>query len=444
MVGLECELPIVDTTGAAIGHPVVRTLFDHLGRYGFVLERDSFTGEVVAAARVAGSSTEASDGSRYDVVQLELGYCTVELSIAPEPTLFAAERRLQDLLALVVRHLAPKGCRPLGLGMQPLTRPSRKLQAPKSRFLLYERDSSHRVLDPVLGADVHLFTVTAANQCHIDVHAAEAARALNVVNGLCGAQLALTANSSVWKGAVDEQRKAPRELFYDIVYGAQTPSSIGIPPRFHRLEGYLGHLYRTPAAMVERAGASLELVGRPTVGDFLDSDAEFAGQLPDGSPVSVTPRPEDVLRFAKFLEFNARLSPVYGTLESRISCQQPPGETLVVPALVLGMLENLDEAERLLAPLSLAQSRALRANAIAHALDARVGGLAVSDLAAQLLVVARAGLRRRGCGEEVFLEPLERRCARRVAPADEAAAAFRALGLPGLVDGWAFRAPAAR
>ncbi|MEO1278707.1 MAG: glutamate-cysteine ligase family protein, partial [Planctomycetota bacterium] len=318
-------------------------------------------------------------------MESELGYCTLEVSLAPQATLFDAERRLRSLLDELNEVLDPSGHRLLGYGIQPLTPPSRALVAPKSRFLIYDRRYQSNFLNPSVGTDIHTFTVAAANQCHIDIAFDEAMAAVNTLGALAGVQLALTANSPVWRGEIDGRHQAVRETFYDILYdfhGDSIDRPFGILPEFGTLAEYIRFLLRFEPLMVLRHGHYVEVLGDSSIGDLLSAVGPIPGRTLAGDTVPIEPdRDGDLLSLANRLESNVRLSPQYGTLESRISCQQPPGEILVVPALILGLLENLPEAEALVGTWPRATWQASRLGAACLGLNARIAGQPITEIA---------------------------------------------------------------
>ncbi len=443
-VGIELEFPIVTSAGEAPSYEAVRSILETLQEESFTLQSDAHTGAVVLARSPSLGDRASFGGFDSHVVSLELGYCTLEISLAPERTLFLAEQRLGEVLAPVLRCVARHKCSLLGYGIQPSTPPSRRLVAPKQRYLHYPALSSNDWLSEEDGEDIHLFTVAAASQCHVKVSASEAVRVLNVLNALAGVQLALTANSSVWRASVDPNLKAVRERMYDWVFDQGTFQAIstkGVAPTFRSLSDYTGYLCRLRATLVQRGAYTLRLPDDVTVGDFFERGGPLEGTRLDGGREVVVPRPEDLYYFAALLEFNARLSPSYGTVESRVSCQQPPNALLSVPALVLGLVENLAESEALADAIGTENFVPLRFAAMTRGLHGEVGEVRLDRLAEKVLSIASAGLGKRGLGEDVYLEALWRRLSDGLGPADRAAQLFEHSGLGKLVEEHAIRLP---
>ncbi len=66
-------------------------------------------------------------------------------------------------------------------------------------------------------------------------------------------------------------------------------------------------------------------------------------------------------------------------------------------------------------------------------LDGEVEGVALSDMARRMLELAVLGLERRGLGEEVYLQPLQRQLASKQNPAMEASNIFNQDGIEALI-----------
>jgi len=431
-IGIESEFPIVLANGEAIPYSIVEGLFRHLSENGFRLVRDAETSCVVAVEgdvyRGQGQTSSCADR-----IELELGHCTLELALAPEPDLFRADRRLRAALDLIIPYLRREACMLLGYGIQPQTPPGRKLVSPKGKYEVYQRTSPNLVVPIPDGKDIHLFAISAANQCHIDVSEDEAVRALNVMNGLVGLQMALCVNSPIWRGRLDTRWKAVREMMYDEGM-TNWNGRIGNPDRFRDIRDHVEHICACPTIMVKREGRYFALPDYPTAFDYFKAGKEARAERADDTPVFIEPMTSDLFLFAGLWWQTARLSPIHGTLEARGFCQQPPGETMAPPALILGILEQLGAAKELLEETPWLAWVQLREDAARHGMEAHLAGEPIRSTLERLLTLAMLGLQARGFGEEVFLEPLHRRLASRYAPADRAIAAFHKSGVGGLMD----------
>jgi len=422
-IGAELKFPFVDAGGAAASYEDVRALWRYLERRGWRPKVDAYSGEVTGAT-LPGPMNET-------LASCETGFCKVEFSLAHVADLHELAAMLAELTALLRDFSGETGRLFLGCGIHPVTPPGRHLLMKKGRNLFWDKIfGSNRRIAPEDGDDVHLFTVSASSQVHVDVTPEEAVRAVNVFNGFAGAQVALTANSNVWKGDLDPEARCVGELFWD--WWIPGTDRYGVPPRpFASLEDYVGAVARLRPVYVKRDGLPVGLPGYGSFAEYYAAGAA-AGVDAEGRPVALVPEPADIDQHGTFYWYNARISR-YQTLENRVNDQQPPGELGCVAALTAGVAAALDEAAEEIAAHPWEALRASREVACREALGGAVDGLALRDLAGRLLDVAELGLRRRSLGEGELLAPLRARLAAGRCPADEAAELFRSGGVAALV-----------
>lgn len=139
------------------------------------------------------------------------------------------------------------------------------------------------------------------------------------------------------------------------------------------------------------------------------------------------PRLEDLayLRSYKLEDLTHR-----GTIEYRSVCQQPVHQVMAAAAFHAGLAEVPEQARAFLTAdhalcghgLSTAQ---LRDQINRSGLPAWADHAAVSEALLQLLELSRAGLLKRGRGEERFLKPLYPRAEQLLSPAQELSDALR-------------------
>jgi len=425
-IGAELKFPFVDVAGRAGSYEGILELWRFLERRGWKPQVDAYTGSV-SGATLPGPLNETR-------ASCETGYCKVEFSLAHVGDLFELNLMIAQLKALLRDFAEETGYLFLGLGIHPVTPPSKHLLMKKGRNLFWDKIfGSNRHIAPEDGDDVHLFTVSASSQVHIDVSPAEAVRAVNVFNGFAGAQVALTANSSIWKGAIDPQARCVGELFWD--WWIPGTDRFGVPPRpFESLEDYLGTVANLRPVYVKRGGLPVGLPDYTSFAEYYAAGASAHGVDAEGRRVPLVPEPVDIDQHGTFYWYNARISRYY-TLENRVNDQQPPEELGSVAALTVGLAGALDEAAEELASHTWDDLRESRLVACRAALDGVVNGLALRDLSGRLLDLAGRGLLRRGLGEEELLLPLRQRLERGRCPADDANALFREGGIAALVRG---------
>jgi gamma-glutamylcysteine synthetase len=433
-IGSELKFPLVTPDGRAADSSKTRALWEFLARRGWRPLEDPHSKAVIGAT----SQGEMNEHR----ASCETGFCKVEFSLAHTDGLFSLSRDIETLGGLLGEFSEEHEVAFLGFGLQPVTPPGKHLlMSSKSRNLFWDRlFGGNNHIPPEDGTDVHLFTINASNQVHIDVTVNEAVDAINVFNGLAGAQIALTANSNIWRGKVDGDYKCLGEIFWDWWLKEGHAGRYGVPGRkYHDLDDYFHCILGFPPVYVRRDGVPVGLPHCPTFSDFYSCDytgtrcgrpERVCGLSADGMDTEVYREPYDLDQHFTFFWHNARLSRYY-TLENRVNDQQPPAEMMVVPAFTLGIMEALGDAVELIDGYQWELLKESRVEAARKGLDA---GPEVLELSRSALEIAEAGLRKRGAGEEVFLEPLKERLKRRSCPADRAAEVFRAGGPEALVE----------
>ena len=436
-IGIECEFPIVNHKGEAVSHDIVLQLFNSLLNNGFQLKRDFYTNSVIAATRV---NLDSSPFFEYfiDTITTDLGYSTLEIALAPQKNLFIIHEQLNNLLFLIVEFLSQKNCRLLGYGIHPITHPSKKLLVPHKYYNFKGRFSENKFVPKSDGKDFHLLTVSASNQCHVSLCQKEMIIATNILNAFSGLQIVLNANSPIWRGKIDKQYKANRELFWDFCFPDRLHQA-GIPKKFNSIEDYIETLASFKSQRVMRNGNAYRIVSQKSFKEFLKNTSLTIGENRLGDREEITPSIEDIHTMNLFCYYNARLVSKFGTIESRMSCQQPPNETLTTAALTLGIIENLGKSKKLMNSFSWKSWQELRLDAIKHSFKAKINEQSVVLLIKQLLDIAREGLINRQLGEEHFLNPLYHRLASLKSPADIAIDIFKEKGLTAFLKAFSYK-----
>lgn len=422
-IGAELKFPLVDAEGRAVERQKVDALWKFLSERGWRAQEDAVAGKVVGASK---------PGPLNDTVaSCETGYCKTEFSLAHEGDLFALKHSVDELIGELREFSAKEEAYFLGYGIQPITPPSKRLLMKQGRTSVWDRFAANRHIAPQDGDDMHLFTINAASHVHVSVNQEEAVAAVNVLNGFAGAQIALTADSRIWRGGVDPKYRCPTEMFWD--WWMTESHRVGVPPRpFQDLRDYLETVASFKPVFVKRDGQPITLPAYESFAQYFACQ-EAAGRDISGNELRLEPRATDLDVHSTCYWYNARISHYY-TVENRVNDQQPPGDLLCVAALTLGLVSAADLASEELAACDWEDLKSSRPAACEHALAARSGALELAELAGRMLETARQGLKRRGLGEEVFLEPLFQRLQNRKCPADQAAELFTQGGIQALIE----------
>ena len=430
-IGLEVEIPIVNCTGEAVSYSLIHKMYLYLQDAGFELHKEKEF-YIEASFHVA-----SSQQYKY-IVTTDLGYSTLEIILPPFADLHIVYQAFQSVLHLLLSFFNKKRCRLLGYGIHPVALPSRFLVTPRQRYQGLEKIwTTNRLVPKSMGNDSHLLTLSAANQCHIDLREEEAIQAMNVLNASSGLQIALQANAPIWKSKIDNNYKSVREAFYDVLF-PDSDDRHGIVFKFDTLGEYFRYIAELRLFLVPRNGQLLQICGY-SFEEYLSKTTVEATNL-NGEKVLINPALEDIHYHNTFCYLNARLVPKYGTIEVRMPCQQPPGDTMVTAALNLGLIENLNEASIFFDQYDWNFWTNLRTEAVKYALQAKLsGGESILPLVRRMLQIAQKGLLKRNLGEAIFLKPLFERLEQCQSPADRAIAIFKQKGMEAFLNNYSFK-----
>jgi len=422
-IGAELKFPLVNEDGTAVSLEKINALWAYLAGRGWEPVKDAMT-DTIVGARKPGAQNDT-------VASCETGFCKTEFSLAHVANLFELAESVANLRAELRPFAEQNNVRFLAYGIQPVTRPNKQLLMKKGRTSVWDKVfGANRVLPPEDGDDVNLFTVNAASHVHVGVSRDEAIRAVNVLNGFAPAQIALTADSSVWRGRVDPDYLCVAEKFWD--WWMPDADRIGIPRKpFTDLKDYVAAIAGFRPVYVKREGKPVVIKDCATFLEYYQSSS-VRGLDADGNEIDVVPEEADIDLHGTCYWFNARLSHYY-TVENRVIDQQPPADLILPAALTLGLVSALSEAWDALGAYDWDTLRTGRETACAQALAGCIDGLDLAALADVMLGVAEGGLRGRGLGEERLLGPLRERLAARRCPAQDASASFERGGAAALV-----------
>jgi len=422
-IGAELKFPIVFADGSSVDFETVYAFWKYLHSRGWEVIEDDLTNNIVGASK----SGEMND----TIAGCETGFSKSEFSLAHVGNLFDLEKSINELQEELRPFAEQNDVNFLGYGIHPLTPPSDKLLMKKGRTSVWDKVfGSNRCLPPEDGDDVCMFTINAASHVHVSVSIDEAVDAVNVLNGFAPAQIALTANSNIWRGEIDPEYKCVSETFWD--RWMPDADRIGVPPvSFIDLEHYVNTISNFKPVYVKRHGKPIVLKNCETFSDYFESN-EAAGIDTEGNEVKVSPEVSDIDLHGSCYWYNARISRYY-TVENRANDQQPPDDLMCIPAITLGLITALPEAIEEISRYNWSDLRSAREAACRYGLADIRENLSLTPLVESMLQICKLGLERRGLGEEKFLEPLYRRVEKRKCPADDAAEIFRNGGIKALI-----------
>ncbi|MDH2325623.1 glutamate--cysteine ligase [Cereibacter sp. SYSU M97828] len=329
-----------------------------------------------------------------------------ELSGAPVDTIHQTAAELQNHLEEVAEIAGPMGLRFMSLGAAPEWSGAQMPVMPKGRYRLMT-DYMGRV--GTHGTQMMYRTSTV--QVNLDFASeADMTRKLRVALALQPVATALFASSPFFDGKLNGHKSWRSRIWRGL-----DDSRTGMLPFVFEdgmgFQRYVDWVLDVPMYFVYRDGKYIDALGQ-SFRDFLKGQLPaLPGELPtlsDWADHMTTVFPE--ARVKKYIEMRgADAGPV-----SRLNA---------LPALWVGLMYDqgaLDAAWDLVKGFDAEQRQALRVAASVDALQ----GEGMLDLAREALSLSRAGLARRGQGEEVFLDVLEDSIASGRVPADDLIAAY--------------------
>ncbi|MBN2025386.1 MAG: hypothetical protein JW854_01295 [Actinobacteria bacterium] len=415
-VGMEAKFCLTDDHGAAASEVLLQGFFEHLGEKGWSVAKDENLGVATAATR------EFPSCPAY--ISTGTGHCKMEFSVPYGRNLRELESHFQAMVDDARSFTDNEDMCLLCLGVHPVTEPHPGLVQRKARHIFWDHAFEKRL--------VHLFALSADCQVHVDVDIHEVHEAVNAFQGLAGAQIALTASATVWKREVDPEYLDVREVFWDWWLPGEDRAGIARAP-FASMRDYVERLASLKPVFVQRNGSSMGIYHYPSFKEYYSSGEGAWGVDTQGEKIPVVPREEDIDLHDTFNWYIARFSR-YCTLENRANCQQPPEDIMTIPALTLGIMENLAAANEMIGDFTWEELRASREEAMRVGPQATAGGAPISEICRGMLEVAEEGLAARGYGEEESLSPLWERLEEKRCPAMETRELFQAGGVDALLE----------
>jgi glutamate--cysteine ligase len=317
-----------------------------------------------------------------------------ELSGAPMADLHETRVELHGHLREVHEVAGPLGLGFAPLGFHPLARREEMPWMPKGRYAIMRQ-----YMPRVGGMGLDMMTRTCTVQVNLDFgDEADMVEKLRVSLALQPLATALFANSPFLEGRPSGFLSLRGKAWTDT-----DPDRTGIPAVAFEdgfgFERFAEHVVDVPMYFIMREGRWIDAAGIPfrafmdgRAGNALEGQRATMGDFADHVTTVFT----DV-RLKRFLEMRGADAGSAAMLMAK-------------PALWTGLLYD-DAAQKAAAALvrgwTVPEMQALRMEVPKSALQARIGGRPLRDVARDVLAIARDGLRARGLGEEIYLAPLD-------------------------------------
>lgn len=414
-IGVEIEMPIVNLAHQAVDFDVVH------GLTGAFLRAFHFTPTGIDAQGHIYAAVHEESG---DIFSYDCSYNNMEFSFGKERELAVIHRRFRRYYDFVQDYFRPYHYTLTGMGINPNRSVNRLEPIENGRYkMLFHHLSSaakYAGLPMYFHAYPQFGMFSSASQVQLDVTKEELPQVVHTFNQLEPIKALLFSNSVLL--GEHEELLCCRDMLWESSTHGINPHNVGMyDTPIHTVDDLLHYLATTAIYCVERDGKYLNF---PPVNilEYFTRDRLTGEYLEHDTPHTMTfrPRPEDLayLRTFKFEDVTFR-----GTIEFRSACCQPISDVMTVAAFHVGLLPKTQALQQLLSQDHVLYHNGYHAAELRRQLVRRhkpsyldMEGL--YDLTQQVLDLCRQGLAERGCGEEVYLDPLEERVRLRTNPAE--------------------------
>ena len=391
-VGVELEFPIVEINGNKTNIEVTKNLFRTLGNLSdFEVEKRDDDQNPIQLVHC----------SSKDRILFELSYNTIEFAFEKAHSIDEVAERFEAYLKIIQPILQEDHHEIQGHGIHPQWQKNDNSPVKIERykmlmaFLAMNGTGMKTHPYPSYGAFI------CGNQLQLDVRRDNYIRIINAFNKIEAAKAYLFSNSEFSAEAWDT--KITRDIFWEESLHGYYKENVGIYPKdYQSEEEFFNNLARTAIFTAARDDQSYYF--KPIrVKDYLDQK-EITAYTADGNEKIIKPVKEDLKqhRSYQFQDLTAR-----GTVEFRSVCTQPLETTFAPIAFELGLFVQLENLENYLEHCSFLKNekqdyRKLRKKYSKKILSEKEEET-IQSFSKDLIDMARAGLIKRGYGEETFL-----------------------------------------
>ncbi|MCM1246181.1 MAG: glutamate-cysteine ligase family protein [Roseburia sp.] len=421
VAGLEFELPIINHKNLPVDFSVVHEVTEvFIREFSFDQVCRDDNGFVYSAI-------EENTG---DGISFDCSYNTLEFSFGMESNLNVLHKRFVKYYTFVNHLLESYDHALTGMGINPHYAVNQNIPVASERYrMLFHHLSSYKKYGKAILFHDHpnfgLFSC--ASQIQLDVEENDIVETLNTFTKLEPLKALIFANS-LWEE--EQELLCSRDMLWrNSLHGLNRHNVDMYGVEGESIHEIVSYIRSMSLYCVEREGKYINFPPVPLVEYF--ASEEVAGEYFDGEryqQICIHPDISDLqyLRSFKFEDLTFR-----GTVEFRSVCEQPVKEIMASGAFHAGLMENLHPLTELLESDRVIYHRGYNASEIRRMFVKRelpelFDWREVSKLIVKVLELAENGLRKRGFGEEVFLEPLYRRAECLLSPAREMAEGLQA------------------
>ncbi len=451
-IGLELEYPAVFADGTGIDHKTIKLIWND-----FVSAHPEWSLKEEKHGKAITGMYRNVDGYT-EVINTDRGVCTVEFSLAPKETIQENEKNVARLLSQFTTVAEKRGVHLLTTGCQPITWLDRSKQTEKDWYILFN------VVVPHWEHAVPM----ASHQAAIDVSIEEWPVVLKNSSALSGLIVALTTSAPLAQGKIAEWKSMRKWIWHQwnakFSKNIQPYLSNDMPEQpYESVDDYLRFFWDSSLFfLTENKSDGYRMLNNESIIEYLKAKKPIPVVGMDGIETEIMPDkkmlnslhqygwPGEKMHY--FFDDSSTIDGVVDAynnnslteyltthsagayLEFRPSGVARKGEEMAVPALLLGLAENMNEATELENRLTWNEWIAIKDDAQEHGLDFAENKERNLKLIAEMLEIAEAGLQKRKLGEEKYLEPLKKNLKTGMTLADDIIASFTEGGMQRVLE----------
>jgi hypothetical protein len=258
-IGIELEIPVTNNDYFAAQFDDLENLFNTLIFQGWNGKFDETTGSLIG--------TKRNNSKGIEVVETDLGICTLEIALAPVHSLREAVDYWQKFKSETILPLANSlNIKLLGYGNQPRSSNLKALVANKGHYQIYNWMFSNSIREWFF----HNFPGLASVQFNFEIPAEKSIKILNTFFALSPVIWAASNNDSI-ANELSLPYKSQRFFAYSKIAGTNLTDRYGIPrSNFRSLCEYINRMWNLPIFQIIRNTKPLRPVDQSlTINQFL-------------------------------------------------------------------------------------------------------------------------------------------------------------------------------
>ena len=414
-IGVEIEMPIINLDKKAVDFNVVHEVTDKIQKEFNDFEKDGID--------YNGNIYSLKNDKNDDIICYDCSYNNIEFAMGREKDLFSINERFNEYYSFTKDCFEEHNHTLTGMGINPYRKYNKHVPIPSERYLmLYHHLQSTDDYEDIQFHDYPEYGMfSSASQVQLDISKEKLVQTINVFSKIEPVKALLFSNSVL----IDENDKfiCFRDVLWEYSTHGINPHNIGMYDvelkDINNLQNYLESLNMY---CVMRDGSYINFPSTNLM-EFFRQETITGEKYCNGKykKVEITPELEDIryLRPFKFINLTFR-----GTVEFRSVCTQPISESMSVAAFHLGLKDKLDELDEIVTEDNILYNKGytageLRKLLIQSELPSFINKNEVCKLSRSIVDLASSGLKERGLGEEVFLNPLYERIKKQTNPARE-------------------------